>query len=73
MSSVRYKSSDVLAIDTGQVARISDNLQKGLSEIPAVTTPACCECSATHFEDSLDRVVEALIAGATPCLGGDLD
>jgi renalase len=58
-----------LVIDQGPIAWISDNQQKGVSLIPAVTIHGSGEFSAKHFDDDRNQVARQLIEAATPYIG----
>ncbi|MFT6051040.1 MAG: renalase [Halioglobus sp.] len=58
-----------LVIDSGPIAWISDNQQKGVSSIPAVTIHGSGDYSAKHFDEDRDEVAKQLIKAATPYLG----
>jgi renalase len=63
------KSPGALALDEGPIAWISDNHQKGVSAIPAVTIHASGDFSAQHLEDDRDQVARQIIDAARPYLG----
>jgi renalase len=58
-----------MAIETGPIAWISDNQQKGVSAIPAVTIHGSGDFSAKHFDSDRDQVAQQLIQAASPYLG----
>jgi len=58
-----------MVIDSGPIAWISDNQQKGVSALPAVTIHGSGDFSAKHFEDDRDEVARRLIDSASPYLG----
>lgn len=59
-----------IALDKGPIAWIADNLQKGVSKIPAVTIHGSGEFSALHFEQDPMAMGQQLIDAAAPYLGG---
>ena len=66
------KSPGALALDDGPIAWISDNYQKGVSAIPAVTIHGSDDFSAKHFKDDHDQVARQLIDAAKPYLGANV-
>ena len=58
-----------IALETGSVSWLSDNLQKGVSKIPAVTIHGSADFSAQHFERDRMEAGQRLIDLATPFLG----
>ena len=58
-----------MAMETGPIAWISDNQQKGVSVIPAVTIHGSGDFSAKHFNSDRDQVAQQLIEAASPFLG----
>jgi predicted NAD/FAD-dependent oxidoreductase len=58
-----------IALENGPIAWISDNLQKGVSKIPAVTIHGSGEFSAKHFEQDRMAMGQQLIDAAAPYLG----
>lgn len=66
------KSPGALALDDGPIAWISDNYQKGVSAIPAVTIHGSGDFSAKHFEEDRDQVARQLIDAAKPYLGANV-
>jgi predicted NAD/FAD-dependent oxidoreductase len=58
-----------IALDDGPIAWISDNLQKGVSKIPAVTIHGSGEFSAKHFDKDRLAMGQELIDAAAPYLG----
>ena len=63
------KPPGAMVIDSGPIAWISDNQQKGVSVLPAVTIHGSGDFSAKHFEDDRDEVARRLIDLASPYLG----
>ena len=61
-----------LAIEAGPIAWISDNQQKGVSSIPAITIHGTGDFSARHFDDDRDQVARQIIDAARPYLGADV-
>ncbi len=57
------------AFDEGPIGWISDNLQKGVSKIPAVTIHGSGDFSAKHYEDDKMQTGQTLIDAAAPYLG----
>ena len=57
------------AFDDGPIGWISDNLQKGVSKIPAVTIHGSGDFSAEHFEHDKMQTGQTLIDAAAPYLG----
>lgn len=57
------------AFDQGPIGWISDNLQKGVSKIPAVTIHGSGAFSAEHYDDDKMQVGQTLIDAAAPYLG----
>jgi predicted NAD/FAD-dependent oxidoreductase len=58
-----------IAFDHGPIAWISDNLQKGVSKIPAVTIHGSGAFSADHLDDDRMAIGQQLIEAAKPYLG----
>jgi len=58
-----------IAFDTGPIAWISDNQQKGVSNIPAVTIHGSGAFSAEHFEQDRMQAGQQLIDAAAAYLG----
>lgn len=58
-----------ISLEKGPVSWLSDNLQKGVSKIPAVTIHGSAEFSAHQFERDRMEVGQRLIDAATPFLG----
>ena len=58
-----------MALDDGPIAWISDNLQKGVSAIPAVTIHGSGVFSAQHLDDDRMEIGQQLIDAAKPYLG----
>ena len=58
-----------IAIEQGPIAWISDNQQKGLSKIPAVTLHASGDFSAKHLDDDRMAIGQQLIDAASAYLG----
>jgi predicted NAD/FAD-dependent oxidoreductase len=57
------------AFDQGPIGWISDNLQKGVSKIPAVTIHGSGAFSAEHYGEDKIQVGQTLIDAAAPYLG----
>jgi hypothetical protein len=57
------------AFDEGPIGWISDNLQKGVSKIPAVTIHGSGDFSAERYEDDKMHSGQILIDAAAPYLG----
>ena len=57
------------AFDQGPIGWISDNLQKGVSKIPAVTIHGSGAFSAEHYDEDKMQVGQTLIDAAAPYLG----
>lgn len=57
------------AFDQGPIGWISDNLQKGVSKIPAVTIHGSGAFSAEHYNEDKIQVGQTLIDAAAPYLG----
>ena len=57
------------AFDEGPIGWISDNLQKGVSKIPAVTIHGSGGFSAEHYDDDKMLIGQKLIDAAAPYLG----
>lgn len=58
-----------IAIEQGPIAWITDNQQKGLSKVPAVTIHASGDYSATHWHDDRMMIGQQLIDAASTHLG----
>jgi len=58
-----------IALEKGPIAWISDNLQKGVSKIPAVTIHGSGEFSAEHLDHDRTQTGQQLIDAAAPYLG----
>jgi renalase len=61
-----------IAVHDSPVAWISDNQQKGVSKIPAVTIHGSGDFSAEHFEQNRLTVGQQLIDAAKPLLGANV-
>ena len=57
------------AFDEGPIGWISDNLQKGVSKVPAVTIHGSGAFSAEHYDKDKMQVGQTLIDAAAPYLG----
>jgi predicted NAD/FAD-dependent oxidoreductase len=62
-------SPGALSMDEGGIAWISDNQQKNVSTIPAVTIHASAEYSANNFDRNRQQVGQELIDLAKPLMG----
>jgi renalase len=58
-----------IALEHGPVSWISDNLQKGVSKIPAITIHGSGDFSAQYFERDRMEIGQLLIDAAAPLLG----
>jgi predicted NAD/FAD-dependent oxidoreductase len=58
-----------IALEEGPIAWISDNLQKGVSKIPAVTIHGSGEYSAEHLDHNRMQIGQQLIDAAAQHLG----
>ena len=58
-----------IALEDGPIAWISDNLQKGVSKIPAVTIHGSGVFSAKHIDEDRMDIGQQLIDAAKPYLG----
>ncbi len=58
-----------ISLEKGPISWLSDNLQKGVSKIPAVTIHGSAEFSAHQFERDRMEAGQRLIDAATPFLG----
>tara|TARA_B110000046_G_scaffold185791_1_gene229348 strand:+ start:2892 stop:3881 length:990 start_codon:yes stop_codon:yes gene_type:complete len=58
-----------IALENGPIAWISDNLQKGVSKIPAVTIHASGDFSAQHLDHDRMKIGQQLIDAAGPYIG----
>lgn len=59
-----------MAFDDGPLAWITDNQQKGVSLLPAVTIHGSGDFSIAHFEEDRKTAGQRLIDAALPLLGG---
>jgi renalase len=60
-----------LLVETGPVAWITDNQQKGISPLPSLTIQARGDFSREHFEDDPAEVTRLLTAQAATWIDGD--
>ena len=60
-----------LAIETGPLAWIADNQQKGISAVPSLTIQARGDFSREHFESDPADVTRLLTAAAAAWIAGD--
>ena len=58
-----------IALEEGPIAWISDNLQKGVSTVPAVTIHGSGEFSAEHIDHDRTQIGQQLIDAAAQYLG----
>jgi len=65
-------SPGALMLEDGPIARISDNQQKGISILPAITIHGSGAFSAKYFDDDRNLVAEKLIAAAKPYVGANV-
>lgn len=61
-----------ISLEGGPVAWISDNQQKGVSRIPAVTIHGSGDFSAKHFDADRETAGQQLIDAAQPFLGANV-
>lgn len=64
------ESPGAIALEDGPIAWITDNLQKGVSKIPAVTIHASGDFSAEHLSHDRMEIGQRLIDAAGVYLGG---
>ena len=57
--------------ESGPVTWIADNMQKGISAVPALTVHASGEFSRRHFDDPADEVATMLVDLVRPWIDGD--
>lgn len=57
--------------ESGPVSWIADNMQKGISAVPALTVHAAGDFSRRRFDDPPDDVAQELIELARPWIDGD--
>jgi predicted NAD/FAD-dependent oxidoreductase len=67
----RLPSPGGLLVETGPVAWITDNQQKGISPLPSLTIQARGDFSREHFEDDPAEVTRILTAQAATWIDGD--
>ncbi len=60
-----------LAVNSGPVAWLTDNQQKGISSVPSLTIQARGDFSRDHFDDDPEEVTGQLIDLARPWIDGD--
>jgi renalase len=65
----KISAPGALAISDGPIAWISDNQQKGVSQIPAITIHASGDYSAEHFNHDRMSIGQQLVNLALPYLG----
>ena len=65
----KISAPGALALSDGPIAWISDNQQKGVSKVPAVTIHASGDYSAEHFNDDRTFIGQQLVHLALPHLG----
>jgi len=63
------ESPGAIALDDGPIAWISDNLQKGVSKVSAITIHGAGDFSAEHFDNDRMEVGQQLIDAAGSYLG----
>jgi predicted NAD/FAD-dependent oxidoreductase len=59
-------------LEDGPIAWISDNQQKGVSILPAITIHGSGAFSAKYFDDDRNQAAEKLIEAAKPYLGSNV-
>lgn len=57
---------------SGELAWIADNQQKGISPVPALTLHATAEFTLAHWDTPRDEVGHRLIEAASPWIAGDV-
>jgi renalase len=68
----KIPSPGALMLEDGPIAWISDNQQKGVSILPAITIHGSGAFSAKYFDDDRDQAAEKLIEAAKPYLGSNV-
>jgi len=67
----RVPPPGAIQLADGPVAWIADNMQKGISPVPALTVHAAGEFSRRHFDDPVDDVAARLVDLVRPWIDGD--
>jgi len=62
-----------IVFDSGPIAWIGDNQQKGISPVPALTVHASAAWSREHFDVPQDEVARLLLGAASAWIDGPLE
>lgn len=68
-SSSKIPAPGAMLLDSGPIAWLGDNQQKGVSRLPAVTIHGSAGFSEQYFDQDRDRAGQLLIEAAQPYLG----
>jgi len=69
----RVPAPGAIVFDSGPIAWIGDNQQKGISPVPALTVHASAAWSREHFDVPQDEVARLLLGAASAWIDGPLE